>query len=100
MDYGVILSKKFEGQSFSVGDTYESIVSLDGSPIPKKAQLEKLWPEVEYEVTYETVERARANAYRETSDPLFFQYQRGTVTEQEWLDAVQAVKDAHPYPEA
>jgi hypothetical protein len=28
------------------------------------------------------------------------QYQRGDATEQEWLDAVQAVKDAHPYPEA
>jgi len=25
-------------------------------------------------------------------------YQRGEVTEQDWLDAVQAVKDAHPYP--
>jgi len=31
---------------------------------------------------------------------LFFEYQRGEATEQEWLDAVQAVKDAHPYPEA
>ena len=50
--------------------------------------------------THEQVEQARAAAYRETSDPLFFKYQRGTATEQEWLDAVQAVKDAHPYPEA
>jgi hypothetical protein len=45
------------------------------------------------------VEQARAIAYRETSDPIFFQYQRGDKTEAEWLDAVQAVKDAHPYPE-
>lgn len=45
------------------------------------------------------VEALRAQAYRETSDPLFFQYQRGTASEKEWLDAVQAVKDAHPYPE-
>jgi len=29
---------------------------------------------------------------------VFFDYQRGEVTEQDWLDAVQAVKDAHPYP--
>jgi hypothetical protein len=26
-------------------------------------------------------------------------WQRGDNTEQEWLDAVQAVKDAYPYPE-
>jgi hypothetical protein len=99
MDYGLVLSKKFQGQSFSIGDTYESIVSLDGSPIPTEAKLKVLWPEVQYEVAYEQVEQARQQAYRETSDPLFFQYQRGTATEQEWLDAVQAVKDAHPYPE-
>jgi hypothetical protein len=44
---------------------------------------------------------ARHAAYRAPNGPdsLFFQWQRGDATEQEWLDAVQAVKDAHPYPE-
>jgi len=50
--------------------------------------------------TREDVEFARMAAYRLTSDPIFFEYQRGDKTEQEWLDAVQAVKDAHPYPVA
>jgi len=99
MDYAIILSKKFEGQSFSVGDTYESIVSLDGSPIPAQAELEALWPEVDYEIAYAQVEQARQQAYQQTADPLFFEYQRGDATEAEWLAAVQAVKDAHPYPE-
>jgi hypothetical protein len=45
------------------------------------------------------VEQIRQAEYQRTADPLFFQYQRGDKTEQEWLDAVQAVKDAHPYPE-
>lgn len=53
-----------------------------------------------HDIAMAQVEQARAIAYRETADPLFFQYQRGEITEQEWLDAVQAVKDAHPYPEA
>jgi hypothetical protein len=52
-----------------------------------------------YDRAYEQVEQARQHAYQQTADPLFFQYQRGEITEQEWLDAVQAVKDAHPYPE-
>jgi hypothetical protein len=50
--------------------------------------------------TRDEVEQARFYAYQRDADPLFFQYQRGTATEQEWLDAVQAVKDANPYPEA
>jgi hypothetical protein len=99
MNYGLILMRKFEGQAFSVGETYESIVSVDGSPIPPEEELQALWPTVQYEVAYEQTERARQHAYQQTADPLFFQYQRGTATEQDWLDAVQAVKDAHPYPE-
>jgi hypothetical protein len=49
--------------------------------------------------TREEVEQARQAAYQQTADPLFFEYQRGDATEAEWLAAVQAVKDAHPYPE-
>jgi hypothetical protein len=40
----------------------------------------------------------RITSYRESSDPLFFGWQRGENTEKAWLDAVQAVKDANPYP--
>jgi hypothetical protein len=46
------------------------------------------------------VQETRRQAYIRDADPLFFGYQRGENTEQEWLDAVQAVKDANPYPEA
>ena len=45
------------------------------------------------------IEQQRRAAYQTESDPLFFGWQRGDNTEQEWLDAVQAVKDAYPYPE-
>lgn len=47
---------------------------------------------------HEEVEQYRLAQYQVTSDPLFFGWQRGDNTEQEWLDAVQAVKDANPYP--
>lgn len=46
------------------------------------------------------VEDIRRGQYQLLADPLFFGFQRGDNTEQEWLDAVQAVKDANPYPEA
>jgi hypothetical protein len=41
----------------------------------------------------------RAKAYPIDSDPIFFQWQRGSKTEQDWLDAVAAVKAQYPYIE-
>jgi hypothetical protein len=65
---------------------------------PTLEELEAQWAGVQYEAEFERVEKARQVAYQTQSDPVFFSYQRGEATEQEWLDAVQAVKDAHPYP--
>ena len=101
MDIPTILSAKYAGTEWTLnGDDYAGLTWLSEGEPPTEAELEKLWPEVEYEVAMERVERARAIAYRETSDPIFFEYQRGDKTEAEWLAAVQAVKDAHPYPVA
>jgi hypothetical protein len=100
MDIANILSRKFEGSEWTLnGGTYAGLTWLSEGEPPTEAQLEVLWPEVQYEVAYEQVEQSRSQAYRETSDPIFFQYQRGDKTEAEWLAAVQAVKDANPYPE-
>jgi hypothetical protein len=100
MDIPQILTRKFEGALWTLnGDDYAGLTWLSEGKPPTEKQLEALWPTVQYEVAYEQVERARQQAYRETSDALFFEYQRGDATEAEWLAAVQAVKDAHPYPE-
>lgn len=40
---------------------------------------------------------ARESAYRNEADPLFFKYQRGEITEQEWLDKVNEIKLRYPY---
>lgn len=102
MDIGKILIQKFPGTEWVLADNdYAQLTWLSESPAkPTEAELEALWPVVQYELAYASVELARAEAYRETSDPIFFEYQRGDATEAEWLAAVQAVKDAHPYPEA
>ena len=41
----------------------------------------------------------RQRAYREESDPLFLQWQRGEATEQEWLDAIADIKARYPKPD-
>jgi hypothetical protein len=100
MDITLILSRRYAGTEWSLnGETYAGLTWLSEGKAPTEKQLEALWPEVQHEVAMEQVEQARAQAYRETSDPIFFEYQRGDKTEAEWLAAVQAVKDANPYPE-
>ena len=39
----------------------------------------------------------RLVAYEQESDPIFFKWQRGEATQQEWLDAVELVKEQYPY---
>ena len=101
MEIVTILERNYPGAQWVLaGNDYDGLDWLDESPKPSKKELEDAWPAVQFAVELERVERARSAAYRETADPLFFQYKRGEITEQEWLDAVQAVKDAHPYPVA
>jgi hypothetical protein len=99
MDIPAILMHKYPGALWALdGDDYEGLEWLDDSPKPTKKALEAAWPEVQHARAMKAVQNARADAYRETTDPLFFQYQRGEVSEAEWLTAVEAVKTAHPYP--
>jgi hypothetical protein len=99
-DYAAVLSAIRPGAEWSLdGDDYAGLTWLDDSPKPTKKELDEAWPRVQYDRQYAQVEQARHAAYISDADPLFFKWQRGTGTEQEWLDSVQAVKDAHPYPE-
>jgi len=101
MDIPTILSSKYAGSEWTLsGDDYTGLTWLSDTPKPTKKALEALWAEVQYETAYARVEQARLTEYQATTDPLFFEFQRGDVTEQAWLDAVQTVKDANPYPEA
>jgi hypothetical protein len=99
MNIPMILIAKYPGSEWSLdGSQYSGLSWLSDTPKPSEAELLALWPTVEAEEARADVEQARAGAYRETSDPIFFQWQRGDATEAEWLAAVEAVKTAHPYP--
>ena len=56
------------------------------------------WAAGAFQREYETITSLRQSEYTRLSDPVFMQYQRGEATKQQWLDAVQAIKDAYPYP--
>lgn len=65
---------------------------------PEQIAEREAWEAGAYQREYDAVTETRQQQYAKLSDPIFMQYQRGEATEQEWLDAVQAVKDANPYP--
>jgi hypothetical protein len=99
-DYVAVLLSIRKGSEWSLGNNdYATLVwHSEGEP-PTQAECDEAWPQVEYDRAYAQVEQARHAAYIADADPLFFKWQRGTGTEQAWRDAVQVVKDAHPYPE-
>jgi hypothetical protein len=101
IDYTAILSANYAGAQWTMlGDTYEGLTWLDSTPKPTQAELDGQWPQVDYNNQVLQVETTRRTQYEAQSDGLFFEWQRGTNTQAAWEAAVQAVKDANPYPPA
>lgn len=100
MNISLILETNYPGSEWTLnGEEYSGLTWLSNTSKPSKEALENQWAEVEYVTAYEAVSAARLVAYQKDSDPVFFQWQRGEKTEQEWRDAVTAVNEANPYPE-
>jgi hypothetical protein len=101
MDIALILSKNYSNSQWVLnGNDYSGLEWLDASPKPSEKELKAHWADVQHDVQVEQVRLARHSAYSapDGSDAVFLKYQRGEATKQEWLDAVQAINDAHPYP--
>lgn len=81
-------------------DPTEIILWENPEPQPSSAEIAKAAKDGAFQREYDAVNIARAIAYAAPggSDGIFFKYQRGEATEQEWLDAVTAINDANPYP--
>jgi len=101
MNIALILTKKYPNTEWVLnGDDYSGLEWLSDFVKPTEKELEELWPEVQYETELDAVKFSRHSAYIAPggSDAVFMKYQRGEATEQEWLDAVEAINEANPYP--
>ena len=99
IDYTAILTANYPGTEWTLnGNTYEGLTWLDSTPKPTQAELDALAPATAYNSQVTAVETTRRTQYEAQSDGLFFEWQRGTNTKEAWEAAVQAVKDANPYP--
>jgi len=83
MDYFEVIYNATTGEKTIRPYTEEEIATIKASSVPTKEQ--------QIEV--------RALAYKNESDPIFFMWQRGEATEQEWLDKIEEIKLRYPYPE-
>ena len=99
INYDAILSTNYSDKQWVLyGNDYATLNWLDSTPKPTQAELDAQWPSVEYSNQVTAVETTRRQQYEAQSDGLFFEWQRGTNTQAAWETAVQAVKDANPYP--
>ena len=80
-----------------VDPDYSVIAWQDERPQPTREECDAAWPGIKAALDTAAAKSARANAFREEADPLFFGWQRDENTEQEWLDKVQEIRNRFPY---
>ena len=99
-DYAAVIRANYPGSEYVlVGDTYDGLTWLSDTPKPTQAELDAAWPAVQQAQAQAAVDAQRHAAYVTESDPLFFQWQAGEITEQEWLDKRAEIKTRYPNPE-
>lgn len=102
IDLNYYLSTLYDGPWFGIKDVtkghiYDNIVVHDKSKkLPSKSEVEKGIKALQEKIDKEDRDKQFRTAYQAESDPLFFKYQRGEATEQEWLDKVAEIKARFP----
>jgi len=98
-DYIAVLKANYPDAQWSIkANDYDTLVMHDDTPKPSQAELDAAWPAVQQAQAEAEVDALRHTAYVAESDPLFFQWQRGEATEQDWLDKVAEIQARYPDP--
>jgi hypothetical protein len=100
-DYAAVLSVLYPDAEWSLNANDFSTLQWGGDgAAPSQAECDAAWPQVQWQQEHDAVRETRQHLYATETDPMFFEVQRGegTATLQDWKDAVQAIKDAHPFP--
>ena len=98
-DYAAVLTVNYPDAAWSLTDNdYSTLVWTSEGDAPTQAELDAAWPATQDALALAQAQSSRARAYAAESDPLFFKWQRGEGTEQDWLDAVEAIRVRYPYP--
>jgi hypothetical protein len=98
-DYAAVLAANYPDAQWKLdGDKYDGLTWLSDTPKPSQAELDAAWPAVQQQQAQAEVDGLRHAAYVAESDPLFFQWQRGEATEEQWRDKVAEIQTRYPDP--
>jgi hypothetical protein len=97
MDIALVLRKIRPNSRWTmVENSYQKLRWLDASEKPTLKEIKAAWPEIEQEELENQKRSLRQLAYQKESDPLFFKYQRGEATKEEWLEKIKEIKKRYP----
>jgi len=68
-------------------------------PQPTEAEIQTELDRLIADQPRKEARQSRAAAYASEADPLFFKYQAGEVTKEEWLAKREEIRQRFPYPE-
>jgi hypothetical protein len=71
-------------------ELYEQAVAGDFGPVAEYVAPPVVPP------TQEQIDALRQAAYQKEADPIFFKWQRGEATEQQWLDKIADIRARYP----
>lgn len=99
MDIASILVREYPDTLWTLnGQTFDGLVWYSDTPKPTLEELEAVWPKVLLQIQCELVAMRREELYKAFTDKMFLQVQRGEITLQDWVDAVNKIKADNPYP--
>ena len=76
----------------------EGTIIIERPMTPEEKAERAAWKKSEAERNKAEATEARRSGYVRISDPVFFQWQRGEKTEQDWHDAIAEVNALYPIP--
>lgn len=96
------LSSLYEGywynwKSLQDGKVYENIIVIDNTKtLPSKEECEAGIIALQAEWDAKLIDQQRQSAYQAESDPVFFEWQEGVATKEDWLAKKQEIKERFP----
>jgi hypothetical protein len=78
------------------GDELEWLDQNQTEPTPEEIAAESA--RLEAAEPLRIAQQSRAAAYQQEADPLFFKYQAGEVTKEEWIAKREEIRARYPYP--
>jgi hypothetical protein len=98
VDIALVISRIRPNAKWSLDDNrFETLRWFDESEEPTYKEITDAWTTISVDLEKKKIQGLRLIAYQKESDPLFFEYQRGDVEKQLWLDKVQEIKNRYPY---